>query len=167
MKYTLSIAFLISSFISFSQKQEPLKISLEQAIERALDSSYVSLNARRDQAKALKQKWETTADGLPQINAGVDYRYNPIIRITPLPAEVVGGEPGTFVPVAFDVRQNMTASATLNQLIFDGSYIVALRAAKTFLEYSENANEKTRLQVRQSVISSYSNALLVNLMLVS
>ena len=38
---------------------------------------------------------------------------------------------------------------------------VALKAAKTFLEYSNNANEKTRLQVRQNVISTYANALLV------
>ena len=55
----------------------------------------------------------------------------------------------------------MRATATLNQLIFDGSYIVALKAAKTFLEFSKNANDKTRLEVRQNVISAYANALLV------
>jgi outer membrane protein TolC len=161
MKYLLSIALLSLSLLGFSQEGEVYKLSLQEAIERALDSSYVSLNARRDQIKALKQKWETTADGLPQINAGVDYQYNPKLIVTPIPGEVAGGEPGTFVPVAFGTRQNMNATATLNQLIFDGSYIVALKAAKTFLEYSENANEKTRLQVRQSVVSAYANALLV------
>lgn len=161
MKYILTLVFVLLSLSLSAQEKKIYKISLQDAIERALDSSYVAINAKRDQLKALKQKWETTADGLPQISALVDYRYNPIIRITPLPGEVVGGEPGTFVPVAFDVRQNMNASATLNQLIFDGSYIVALKAAKTFLEYSKNANDKTRLQVRQSAISSYANALVV------
>jgi len=161
MKYSLSIILLILSISLYSQEQEVYKFSLEEAVERALDSSYVSLNARRDQAKALKQKWETTADGLPQINANIDYENNPKLIVTPLPAEVVGGEPGTTVPVTFGQRQSMRATATLNQLIFDGSYIVALKAAKTFLEFSKNSNEKTRLQVRQNVVSAYANALLV------
>ena len=161
MKYFLSLAFTIMSFAGFSQDTQAYKVSLEDAIERALDSSYVSINAKRDQLKALKQKWETTADGLPQISAGIDYQYNPKLAVTPIPGEIAGGEPGTFVPVTFGTGQNMNATATLNQLIFDGSYIVALKAAKTFLEYSKNANDKTRLEVRQSAINSYANALVV------
>lgn len=161
MKYILLTAFIFTGILAYSQGEETYKISLEEAIERALDSSYVSINARRDQAKALKQKWETTADGLPQINAAVDYEYNPKLIVTPLPGEVVGEEPGTIVPVTFGTEQSMRATATLNQLVFDGSYIVALKAAKTFLEFSKNANEKTRLEVRQSVISAYANALLI------
>ncbi len=161
MKFTISITLMLLSLLSFSQEQDVYKISLDDAIERALDSSYVAINAKRDQLKALKQKWETTADGLPQINAGIDYEYNPKLIVTPLPGEVVGGEPGTIVPVTFGTEQNMRATATLNQLIFDGSYIVALKAAKTFLEYSKNANEKTQLEVRQSTISAYANALVV------
>lgn len=161
MKYILTFVFVLLSLSLSAQEKEIYKISLQDAIDRALDSSYVAINAKRDQLKALKQKWETTADGLPQISADVNYQYNPKLIVTPIPGEVAGGEPGTFVPVAFGTRQNMNATATLNQLIFDGSYIVALKAAKTFLEYSENANEKTRLMVRQSVISSYASALLV------
>jgi len=161
MKYLLSLTFVLMGFVSFGQEEDVYRLSLNEAIERALDSSYATVNAKRDQLKALKQKWETTADGLPQINAGVDYEYNPKLIVTPLPAEIVGGEPGTFVPVTFGTEQNMRATATLNQLIFDGSYIVALKAAKTFLEYSKNANDKTRLEVRQSTISAYANALVV------
>lgn len=161
MKFTISITLILLTFVGYSQEKEVYKISLDEAIERALDSSYVAINAKRDQLKALKQKWETTADGLPQISAGIDYEYNPKLIVTPLPGEVVGGEPGTIVPVTFGTEQNMRATATLNQLIFDGSYIVALKAAKTFLEYSKNANDKTRLEVRQSAINAYSNALVV------
>ena len=161
MKHILLITFMFIGFLSYSQDKEVYKFSLKEAVERALDSSYVSLNARRDQAKALKQKWETTADGLPQISAAVNYELNPKLIVTPLPAEIVGGEPGTTVPVTFGQKLSMRATATLNQLIFDGSYIVALKAAKTFLEFSKNANDKTRLQVRQNVISAYANALLV------
>lgn len=161
MKYLFSLTFVLIGFVSFGQEEDVYRLSLNEAVERALDSSYAAINAKRDQLKALKQKWEATADGLPQINAGVDYEYNPKLIVTPLPAEIVGGEPGTFVPVTFGTEQNMRATATLNQLIFDGSYIVALKAAKTFLEYSKNVNDKTRLEVRQSTISAYANALVV------
>jgi outer membrane protein TolC len=161
MKYFLTLTLLLTSYIGFSQEEEVYKISLQDAVERALDSSYVSLNARRDQAKALKQKWETTADGLPQISANARYENSPQLMVNPIPGGFSGGGSDETVFLAFGLQQNMRATATLNQLIFDGSYIVALKAAKTFLEFSKNANEKTRLQVRQNVVSAYSNALLV------
>lgn len=134
-KYIISV-MMLAGMLGFSQEESPksYQFTLQEAIVFAVDSSYKAINARKDVLAAMKQKWETTADGLPQIKADIDYQYNPIMQITPLPAEITGGEPGTFVPVQFSPRQNMNATATLNQLIFDGSYIVALRAAKTFLE---------------------------------
>jgi outer membrane protein TolC len=158
------ITFILVLFTSFSllaQEEEAYQFSLQEAIKFATDSSYNAINARRDVLAAMKQKWETTADGLPQISANVDYTYNPIIQVTPLPGEIAGGEPGTFVPVVFQPRQNMNATARLNQLIFDGSYIVALRAARTFLEYSANFEEKTKLEVRKAVVDAYGNVLLL------
>lgn len=154
---------LLMGFLGYSQEenQKSYQFSLQEAIAFAVDSSYNAINARKDVLAAMKQKWETTADGLPQINANVDYQYNPIIQITPLPAELTGGEPGNFVPVQFSPRQNVNATATLNQLIFDGSYIVALRAAKTFLKYSANFEEKTQLEVRRAVVDAYGNVLLM------
>ncbi len=160
-QYTI-IFMLMLGWLGFSQESEESRsFSLQEAITFAVDSSYNAINARKDVLAAMKQKWETTADGLPQISANVDYRYNPVVQVTPLPAELTGGEPGTFVPVQFSPRQNMNASATLNQLIFDGSYIVALRAAKTFLKYSANFEEKTQLEVRKAVVEAYGNVLLM------
>ncbi|MBZ9787371.1 TolC family protein [Psychroflexus sp. CAK57W] len=160
----ISLGLLLFTFLGLSAQQtEPPKsyeFTLQEAIDFAIDSSYATINARRDVAIALKQKWETTADGLPQIDGALNYEYNPIIRQTPLPGEIVGGEPGTFVPVQFSPKQNMNASVTLNQLIFDGSYIVALQAAKTFLKYSDNNETRTKLDVRKDVVSAYGNVLL-------
>ncbi|MGJ8683724.1 MAG: TolC family protein [Nonlabens sp.] len=144
--------------------QEPTSSSysftLEQAIEHGLEHNYQAINAQRDIAKALKQKWETTAAGLPQINGSIDYQNQLKQPITPLPGEIVGGAPGTFVPVAFSPKQSMNLTATLSQLIFDGSYLVALEASKTFLDFSENANNKTKLEVRKGIINAYGGVLL-------
>lgn len=142
-----------------AQEAPPYELSLNEAVEYAIDSSYATINAKRDVAKALKQKWETTADGLPQINAAVDYENRLRQIVTPLPSEVLGQPPGEFINVRFGTKQNMNVSATLSQLIFDGSYIVALQAAKTFLAYSDNLEKQTKLDVRQETINAYGNVL--------
>lgn len=134
--------------------------TMDEAVAYALDSSYANINARRDILSAIKKKWETTALGLPHISSDVKYSNNLKLPVQLVPAEFFGGEPGTFLAISFGTQNSLGISATANQLLFDGSYIVGLQAAKTFLEYSENAAEKTVLQTRQSVISAYGNVLL-------
>ncbi len=154
----LGIALL--SLHGFAQEKRSYSFNMEEAIAFALDSNYTSINARRDIAMALKQKWETTASGLPQISGEVNYTYNLKQPVTLIPGEFSGGEPGTYMPVSFGTKQNASVVGTLNQLIFDGSYLVALKAAKTYLRFSENTNEKTRLEVRKGVVNAYGSVLL-------
>ena len=135
-------------------------LSLEQAIVLAQDSSYASVNARREMTRALKKKWETTATGLPQINGSVSYNNNIKQHVTLIPGEITGGAPGSFTPVVFGTEQNATAQATLEQLIFDGSYLVGLQAAKTFSDFSKNAYDKTQIEVEKSVVNAYGSALM-------
>ncbi len=156
----LIFCFILSVTLGFSQQQKEYSFSLQEAITFALDSNYASINARRDIAKAIKQKWETTATGLPQIDGSINYQNNLKQPVTLIPAEFGGGEPGTFTPITFGTKQNANAVATLNQLIFDGSYLVGLKAAKAFLNYSENYNEKVRLEVRKGIINAYGSVLL-------
>lgn len=161
IKNLFIFSFMLFGIYGFSQEKKPYSFSLEEAVAFALDSNYVSINARRDIAKALKQKWETTAMGLPQIDGNVTYNNNLKQPVTLIPAEFGGGEPGSFVPITFGTKQNANVSAALSQLIFDGSYLVGLQAAKVFLNYSENYNEKIRLEVRKGVINAYGSVLLV------
>lgn len=77
-----------------------------------------------------------------------------------MPAELVGGAAGEFIPVVFSQPQSLTATATLTQQIFDGSYIVGVQATKAFLSYSANNKEKTELDVRKQVVEAYGNVLL-------
>ena len=57
-----------------------------------------------------------------------------------------------FIPVVFGTQQNLNASVTLTQLLFDGSYIVALQASKTFLKISEQAEEKTVFRLEKLLL---------------
>ncbi|MBQ4818814.1 TolC family protein [Aquimarina sp. MMG016] len=154
--------FCLFSLLTFAQEtpvSSQYSFTLDEAIEFALENSYKAINARRDVAKALKRKWEATAEGLPQIDGKIDYQNQLKQPVTVLPGEVVGEEPGTFVPVIFGVKQQATATATLSQTIFDGSYLVGVEAAKSFLQFSNDSEEKAQLEVRKSVINAYGSVL--------
>lgn len=161
-KYILSFLTLCITSIGFSQEPETQATSftLQEAIDFALKNNYSAINADRDIIDAKKQKWETIATGLPQITGGVSYQNQLKQPVSVIPAEIFGGEPGTFAEVVFGQPQTATATATLKQQIFDGSYIVGVQATKAFLSYSNNNQEKTQLEVRKAVTEAYGNVLL-------
>jgi outer membrane protein len=162
MKKIILITLL--TFVSTAKSQEQKQsysYSLEQAIIHALTHNYTVTNAARDIESAKQKKWETTAAGLPQINGVVDYQNNfSFMQQGVTGGGAFGGEPGSISTVAFGTKNNMNATASLSQLLFDGSYIVALQASKTYLKYFENAKIKTDIDVKRMVINSYGNVLL-------
>ena len=153
------ILFLLITTVSFSQ-EVPQTLSFQEAIDYALENNRTAKNAQRDIQAAKQQKRETIASGLPQLSATIDYNHWLKQQVSLIPAEFFGGNPGEFTEVAFGTKQTMNATATLNQKIFDGSYLVGLQSAKVFLEISKNAKEKTELEVRKAVIDAYGNVLL-------
>jgi len=160
MRQTL-ILYTALILAKFGYAQEvPSTLSLDEAIEFALENNRTAINAAKDIEAAEAQKWETTATGLPQINADIDYQYYIKQPVQVVPAEFFGGEPGEFQEVIFGTQQQASVFARLDQKIFDGTYIVALQSAKVFLDISKNAKTKTDLEIRQSVINAYGNVLL-------
>ncbi len=142
------------------EMEPPVQFSLQEAIQYALEHNYSAINANRDLVDAQKQKWETIADGLPQITGAVSYQDQLKQPVSLIPAEFFGGEPGEFLEVTFGPPRTTAATATLRQQIFDGSYIVGVQATQAFLRYSRNNKEKTDQEVRKAVVESYGNALL-------
>ncbi len=155
------IVILLSLCYGIAHAQDTaMSFSLQEAIDFALENNRAVKNAARDIEAAEKQKWETIATGLPQIDASINYQNFLKQQVSVVPAEFFDGEPGEFAEVVFGTKQNVNATARLDQLIFDGSYIVGLQSSKVFLEISKNAKEKTDLEVRQNVINAYGNVLL-------
>lgn len=153
------ILFLLITTSVFSQ-QEMSQFSLKEAVDFALQNNYLSKNATRDVEIAKLQKWETTSTGLPQIKASLTYNNWLKQQISLIPAEFFGGSPGQFSEITFGTKQTMNGTVTISQKIFDGSYLVGLQAAKVYLEISENAKEKTEIELRKMVAYTYGNVLL-------
>lgn len=159
-KAVLTLLLLVSLLQAQEQKQT-YSFSLQQAIDHALQHNYTALNANKDIDAAKQKKWETTASGLPQISAGLDYLHT--IEYTKQGVTgggLLGGPPGEISTLAFGTKDAMIAKGTLSQLLFDGSYIVALQASKTYLKYYENARLKNNSEIREMVINAYGNVLL-------
>ncbi len=181
MKNKLAILFSFLFFTNLIAQEDKISLSLQEAIDYAIENNRESKNAALNIEAAKKQKMETTAIGLPQINANIDYQNwlkQPVslfpaasfdntqsiintvenyFNLTPNgTAPIIDG----FVPVTFGTKQTINATATLSQLIFDGSYLVGLQSAKVFLEISKNAKDKTDLEIRKNTINAYGNVLL-------
>jgi outer membrane protein TolC len=161
MKYIFLFASLVAlAFNSLQAQESTLKLTLEQAVDYALSHNIKMKNAAQDIRDAQAQKWATIATGLPQISGSANFQNQLEQPVAQIPAQFFGGQPGTFEEVVFGQPQILNAGLSYNQLIFDGSYVVGVQAIKTFIAYSENAYNKTSLEVRASVVEAYANALM-------
>lgn len=163
MKQKLILTLLfVSLFLKAQDKKETYSFTLQQAIDHAIENNYSSINAKRDIDAAKQKKWETTASGLPQITSNLQYLNNLDFQVQGVSGNAFnpGGDPNEISTIAFGTKHSANASATLNQLIFDGSYIVGLQSAKVYLQISQNAKEKTDLEIKEMVTNAYGNVLL-------
>lgn len=160
-KIQIIILLLLANMAHSQEQKKNYSFSLEQAISHAMTNNYSTINSGRDVLTAKQKKWQTTASGLPQINAGLDYGNNFAFTQQGITGGgPFGGKPDEVSTVAFGTKHSMNARATLSQLIFDGSYVVALQASKTYIKYFENLKLKTNVEVKEMVINAYGNVLL-------
>ncbi|MDB4297720.1 TolC family protein [Flavobacteriaceae bacterium] len=157
MKKTLLVLVCaILGISTYAQETKTHELSLKEAIDFALTNNRSIKSASLGIEAAEEQKWETTATGLPQINAEVKYQN---FLDYPIPDSFIAASPA----LAFQLpKQQLTPSITLSQLLFDGSYLVALQSSKVFLEISKNAATKTKNQIEVEAIKAYANALLID-----
>jgi outer membrane protein TolC len=165
MKQKLTLlCFIITSTLFAQEAKKSYSFSLEQAIEHAVKNNYSMINANRDVEAAKKKKWETTTMGLPQLNGSVNYQNTFEFTKQGAAANAFNpaANPNDIVLLAFGTKHVAIGNLTLSQLIFDGSYLVGLQSAKTYLQISENAKIKTAQEIREIVINSYGNVLLAD-----
>jgi outer membrane protein TolC len=165
MKQKLTLlCFMIASTLFAQEAKKSYSFSLEQSIEYAVKNNYSMINANRDVEAAKKKKWETTTMGLPQLNGSVNYQntFEFTKQGSAANAFNPAANPNDIVLLAFGTKHVAIGNLTLSQLIFDGSYLVGLQSAKTYLQISENAKIKTTQEIKEIVINSYGNVLLAD-----
>jgi outer membrane protein TolC len=129
--------------------QEPLQLSLEEAVKMAHEKNTNVLNSKLDLQISERKIKETLAIGLPHLSLKSAYTFLPVV-----PTIVFGDDPNA-APIELGVKHNLTTDLTASQLIFNGSYIVGLQATKVLNNLAIQTDEKTLLDVNESVINTY------------
>jgi outer membrane protein TolC len=158
MRIPAIIFFLLISFFQKSEAQELVELTLENALQYTLENNVNVKNAQLETMISKATVKETTASGLPQINGNFDLNYNPAIPIVFLPNDGPFGDPSIpsdVIPARFGVSYQSNLGANLRQMIFDGSFFVGLRAAKTYKQLTDLDLIKTENDVIEAVKKAY------------
>ncbi len=152
--------FTITAFSSAIYAQQAFSIT--DSWEYAINNNIAVQKAKIDRTIAEQKVKETIGIGLPQLDGKVSYNNYLNIPVQMLPAELMGGTPGTYVPVKFGQKQSMTAGVTLTQLLFNGSYLVGLQSSKAYKETMALAEEKTQISIKEGIMMSYAAVLVID-----
>jgi outer membrane protein TolC len=125
-----------------------LTLSLDKAIEYALQNNKVIQNARFSSQVAKEKIRETTAAGLPQISASADYN-----NFLGAQAELRLSE--SAPPAIIEFNPTSTFKFNVSQLVFSGSYYVGLQLSKLASQMAEMNSQKTELDVKEQVTRAY------------
>lgn len=170
---------LVPLFIK-SQESSVLRLSIDEAQNYAIENNKSLRNVRTDAEISKQQLWQAVSQGLPQVSATLDYTnfFNYEIEFG------MGGG-GTTPTIDFNVldagdlqilsflQQSMGSGSTtitmknsssaklqLTQLIFSGQYIAGIQMAKIGQILTDQNIEKSEIDIRESVISTYYLSLL-------
>jgi outer membrane protein TolC len=133
--------------------------SLTDCIGYATNNSFTLKLARLDEKIAAGYVREVRSAGLPQVSVSSTLEDNLRLPVSLIPAEVTGGEPGTFTAARFGTKYNLRNTLRADQLLYDGAFWTGLKAAKASTRYY---NELTRQQTETVVYNvgrSYYRAL--------
>ena len=152
------IAVTAVSAFAFAQQS----FTIDEAWQYAVENNVNVKKAKIDQTIAEQKVKETIGIGLPQVDAQGKYTNYLNVPVQLLPAEIVGGPAGTYVPVQFGQKHSGNAGLTLSQILFSGSYLVGLESSKAYKETVALATEKTEISVKQGILMAYTGVLVTD-----
>ena len=148
MKFKNVILLLLLLQSQWIVAQESLVLDLESARQHALEHNNSIINSGLAIDKAQLALREAIANGLPQVNASMDYSNALGAKISIRFAE---GMPATEI----DIKPQSNFYLNVGQLVFSGNYIVGIQTARLYKEMSELNHQKTELEVVSQVTDAY------------
>ncbi|MGI4749621.1 MAG: TolC family protein [Janthinobacterium lividum] len=165
MKKIITILICITAgFKAFAQLQPAnptYNFSVADCINYAYEHQNSVVNANLDIKSAEYRIKETIGIGLPQINGSATFTDYLRLPVTLIPGEFIG-QPGTFIPLKFGVNYNANVGVSGSQLLFSGSYLIGLKAAKTYKELSYRNYTRTKIDANVNVTKAYYQVLVSN-----
>lgn len=148
---------LLSSIgpLSAQNRQE---FSLNEAIKFAVDNNINVKNTALDALSAEARIQEVRGTALPQVTVAGQVTDNLIIQRVFLPAvffDPKASETDPPRPVQFGVNYSGSLTGNLNQLLFDASYRLGLKAAETYRQLAQKNITASKITVAEQVAKAY------------
>jgi len=161
----MSLLFIASA--GYAQQAAPpanqvYSFSLKDCINYSYEHQDTVMNAQLDIKSADYKVRETTGQGLPQISGSATFTDYVKIPTTLIPGQFFGQPAGTFLPVQFGVKYQSGLGLNLSQILFDGSYLVGLKASRTYKELSQRSYTRSKIEANVNVTKSYYQVLVSN-----
>ncbi len=176
LKYNVIGILLFLAATTFGQTNLTLQEAIDLGIQNNKEFKLKALEIAAAEARINELK----ATGLPQVTGGVNYQYylavpqQPIEDfVGPTVFEILKGtqlldadfpvpEPEVF-EFSFFQPHNLTANLNANWLIFDGSYLVGLEAARLYREVAAHSTEVSKQTIKNNITKAYLNVLLTDI----
>ena len=166
-----------------------MPLSLQQAVNFAIQNKSSLLATRLGEAAAAAKVGEIKSQGLPQVNISATTSDNFKLQkslvdfsslgggatATPLTAaDIAAAQSGQTVNIkpislpttplppqafAFGLQYAGNAAASISQLLFDGSYLIGLKAAKVYTELAKKQTQQAEIDVVEQVSKAYYSTL--------
>lgn len=128
--------------------QETMSLTVQDACKYAIQHNLTLKNSHLATDKSHQAVWEAISNGLPQIDATMDYTNALGADISITFAE---GMPATIIPI----KPSSNFYLNFTQLIFSGNYWVGIQTARLANDLSELNIRKTELDIQSQVIETY------------
>ncbi|MEZ4961352.1 MAG: TolC family protein [Saprospiraceae bacterium] len=151
--HPILLALLVWCSGNYLLAQQPL--DLKTAMKYAVENHANIQKAKLDIDKGQQMVREALSPGLPQVNANAQILNNLALRTSLVPAEFFGGSPGEFQQVQFGTNWNGSAGIQLNQLVFDQTYFLGLKATRAVTDFYKIMLEKNKEDVIYEVAKIY------------
>ena len=155
---------LLLGFLSLGilyQAEAQQSFTLKEAVGYGIKNHSEVKNAlvkRQDTEMEIK---EIKVAGMPQITGQFQYTYNAIVPTQLIEAINFNPEaaPGEVLEVQFGLPWGGQAGIGVNQLIYDATWLVGLRAAGTYRRLADQTITQTKTTVAENVTKAYYSAL--------
>lgn len=173
LRKSIFIFLVLPGLVGLELSAQVRTFSANEAIQFALENSQLVRNAKLDTDLAAAKVQETIGIGLPQISGSASVLHYPniqkfVLENTPgtpffISPDAFKGAPAINAPIAFGLalENSLTGNIQASQLLFNGNYLVGLKASKTYQELSTKQLKQARTSIAEQVSKTY-YAILVN-----
>ena len=147
----------VGLFLLTSWAVQAQSYSLKQAVDYAITHQVQVKNSQIDLQNAGAKINEIKAMGLPQVNGSLALTNNIVLQRAFIPAKIFNpaAADGELIAAKFGVDNSGFASVGLSQLVFDGSYLLGLKASTVYKDLAVKSVTQPKQQVAENVTKAY------------